>query len=159
MMFFALESPWIDELNKKMADAGKTNTLNGKYLGYTKFVEEMHTACANVISMFYTAADYPCKPNPRMDYRIVQALCPSTCDGDDPDTPAPPPPSDEGDPSGASRRLGTTVSWSGKMTELGKLTAKYKYKYPAGLVDFSVAENTRLIYRTYSNDGVDSASW
>jgi hypothetical protein len=159
MMFFALESPWIDELNKKMADAGKTNTLNGKYLGYTKFVEEMHTACANVISMFYTAADYPCKPNPRMDYRIVQALCPSTCDGDDPDTPAPPPPSNEGDPSGASRRLGTTVSWSGKMTELGKLTAKYKYKYPAGLVDFSVAENTRLIYRTYSNDGVDSASW
>jgi hypothetical protein len=158
MMFFALESPWIDELNTAMTAAGKTNTMNGQYLGYTAFVEEMYKACENVIDMFYTVTDYPCKPNPRMDHRIVQALCPAKCAGDDPDPPTDAPPGDEGDPSGASRRLGT-VSWSGKMTELGKLTATYKYKYPAGPIDFSAPENTKLIYRTYAKDGVDSNSW
>jgi hypothetical protein len=158
MMFFAIESDWIDEVNARMAASTppKVNTLTGAHVGYTQFIEEMHQACANVISLFNTYADYPCKENPRMDYRIVNALCPAACSGDPPEAPSPLPPNGETDPSGATRQLGDTVSWSGKMTGLGKLTASYTHTYPKGPVD---ASKSRLIYRTYAKDSLVSSSW
>merc|ERR1719261_1299682 len=84
-----------------------------------------------------------------MNYLIVRALCPATCALAGPTTTAEPPPQDEAAAGGASRKLSDTTSWSGKMTGLGKLTAKFTYEYPSTPMDLITPENKRLIYRTH----------
>jgi hypothetical protein len=149
MFFFAFESSWIDEVDNVLNSHSPGTRVAGGLLPWSQFREEMTSACNNLIRVvFFDDANYPCDPNPRMNYLVVRALCPTTCAMTGPTTPAPAAPLDEADAPGASRR--TTTSWSGKMTGLGDLTATFDYEYPATPLDLSVAANKRLVFRSYS---------
>jgi hypothetical protein len=157
MFFYVAESEYYEEVNSLLPASTVTpgsTIADGAGAGepYTYLMENMHTACEKVIQQaFYDVVNYPCAPNPKLNYLIVQALCPITCQGTDPTKPPSPAPLDETDTGGASvRQLGTTVSWSGKMTGLGNLVATYTHTYPLGPVDLTDPLKKKLLYKTVS---------
>jgi hypothetical protein len=161
MFFFAYESSWIGEVDAVLTSHtpfdGPSGAAGGS-LPWSQFREEMSQACTNVIrTVFFDAANFPCKPNPRMNHLIVKALCPATCAQGDPPAPSPASPLDEADPAGASRQL-STVSWSGKMSGLGELTSQFKYEYSTSPLDVEDASKVRIIYRSHSYTSARDAS-
>merc|ERR1719261_1419742 len=80
MFFYVAESEYYEEVNSLLPASTVTpgsTIADGAGAGepYTYLMENMHTACEKVIQQaFYDVVNYPCAPNPKLNYLIVQAL-------------------------------------------------------------------------------------